>query len=53
MLVIFFIYAIISFVFLRESVHNEEMGMFCENLGQCFVTVLRVGLIDSLGSVSI
>ena len=54
-LAILFIYAIVSFVFLRDSVHNinnEGSSMFCENLGQCFVTVLRVGLIESLGSVS-
>ena len=52
MLAILFIYAIISFVFLHESIHNEELGLFCENLGQCFVSVLRVGLIDNLGLVS-
>ena len=51
-LVILLIYSIISFVFLRESVHNKGSSMFCESLGQCFVTVLRVGLIDRLGLVS-
>ena len=49
---ILFIYAVISFIFLDDSVHNRDMSMFCENLGQCFVTVLRLGLIEGLGSVS-
>lgn len=52
-LVILFIYSVISFTFLHESFINDgESALFCTNLGQCFVSVIRVGLIDSLGLVS-
>ena len=48
--VIIFIYSVISFAFLHNFFNNEE-GQFCANLGQCFVSVLRGGLLDTLGSV--
>ena len=50
--VVLFIYAVISFAFLDESVNEQgENALFCETLGQCFVSVIRWGLIDNLGLV--
>ena len=50
MFVIIFIYSVISFAFLHNFFNNQE-GQFCANLGQCFVSVLRGGLLDTLSSV--
>lgn len=50
-LIVLFIYSVISFAFLHESVNNQDMSLYCNTLGECFVTVIRVGLINSLGSV--
>jgi hypothetical protein len=54
--VVLYIYAVISFAFLHESADNEadsgrDNDLFCDTLGQCFVTVIRYGLIDNLGLV--
>ena len=51
-LAILFIYAVVSFVFLHESVNDRAESSFCESLGECFITVIRIGLIESFGSVS-
>ena len=52
--VILFIYSVISFAFLHESflAENDEDDLYCNNLFQCFITVIRYGLIDNLGLVS-
>ena len=55
--VVLYIYAVISFAFLHESADNEadsdrENDLFCDTLGQCFITVIRYGLIDNLGLVN-
>ena len=50
--VIFYIYAVISFAFFREF-FNSRNGIFCETLFQCYMTVLRVGLLSSYGNVRI
>jgi inositol 1,4,5-triphosphate receptor type 1 len=48
MIVIIYVYAIVSFAFLRRSFDRDE-GLFCENLGQCFVTALKFGLLSGGG----
>ena len=48
MLAIVYIYAVISFALLRtEFTEGSGQGVFCDTLDQCFVSVLRFGLIDS------
>lgn len=48
--VVLYIYAVISFAFLHES-FNPKANLYCESLGECFITVVRYGLIDNLGLV--
>ena len=53
-----YIYAVISFAFLHESANNDgaedkDASLFCDTLGECFITVVRYGLIDNLGLVCI
>ena len=48
---IIFMYAVISFAFLHGYFDAED-GLFCETLAQCFATVMREGLLDTLGTVS-
>ncbi len=50
-LVITYIYAVISFA-LASNYFNPEMDQFCQTLFQCFVTITRLGLLDTLGPVS-
>lgn len=51
--VVLYTYAVITFAFLHESANTEEEdNLYCETLGQCFITVVRWGLIDNLGLVS-
>ncbi len=56
-LTILFIYAVVSFAFLyRSFIHddNDDLdndNLFCESLVQCFVTIIRWGLIEDLGVV--
>ena len=47
LLAILFIYATISFAVYNVEFEDPENVRFCQNLEQCFVTVLRFGLIDS------
>ena len=47
---VLFIYAVISFVFLHEFFVTDN-GQFCRTLGECVVTVVRDGLLDTLGLV--
>ena len=47
---IVYIYAVISFVFLHEFFDVND-GLFCRTLGECVVTVIREGLLDTLGAV--
>ena len=47
-----YIYAVISFAFLRTEFeargeNDENPGVFCDTLDQCFISVLRFGLLDS------
>ena len=50
-MVVFYIYALISFALLRSS-FDPESQMFCETLWQCTVTVIRYGLIGDIFEVS-
>ena len=50
--VVLYIYAVISFAFLHESVNDlGDNKLYCDTLGQCFITVIRWGLIGNLGLV--
>ena len=51
-IIFLFIYAVVSFVFLHESVNNPQESLYCDRLIECFITITRVGLVDSFGSVS-
>ena len=46
LVIIVYIYAVISFAFLRREFFEAE-GIHCTRLDECFITVLRFGLIDS------
>ncbi len=48
--VVFYLYALISFAFLRSSFEKDE-EMFCATLWQCTVTVIRYGLIGDIFEV--
>lgn len=52
-LIVLYIYAVLSFAILHESffVANSRFPLHCETLGQCFVSVIRYGLLNTLGSV--
>ena len=53
---VLYIYAVISFAFMHESFlqADAEFPLFCNTLTECFVSIIRYGLIDdSLGLVSI
>ena len=52
--VILYIYAVVSFAFLHESFlqpDNNDATLFCQDLGECFVSTIRYGLLDNLGLV--
>ena len=49
-LVVFYIYALISFAVLRSS-FNPESEMYCATLWQCTITVIRYGLIGDIFEV--
>uniref|UniRef100_A0A1X7UZ02 Ion transport domain-containing protein n=1 Tax=Amphimedon queenslandica TaxID=400682 RepID=A0A1X7UZ02_AMPQE len=44
-----YIYAVISFAFLNNY-FSEERDQFCGSLWQCFITVLHLGLLSTLGA---
>ncbi|XP_019850747.1 PREDICTED: inositol 1,4,5-trisphosphate receptor type 3-like isoform X1 [Amphimedon queenslandica] len=48
-IVFIYIYAVASFA-LISNYFSEEKDEFCNNVFQCFVTILRVGLLNTLGS---
>ena len=51
-IIILFIYAVISYVFYHEYFYKtDDAQLFCGSLGQCFVSVLRYGLLDGIGLV--
>jgi inositol 1,4,5-triphosphate receptor type 1 len=48
--VVLFIYAVIVFAFLHESAKDKgEKPFYCDNLGTCFISVIRWGLLENLG----
>lgn len=51
-LVVFYIYALISFALLRSSFDPDE-GLYCATLWQCTVTVIRYGLTAEIFDVGI
>ena len=57
-LVVLYIYSVGTFAFLRQEFNEPnpeqptENVRFCKSLGQCFISVLEYGLLDTLGSVS-
>ena len=50
--VLFYLYALISFAFLRAS-FDPESDMYCGSLWQCTVTVIRYGLIGDIFEVRV
>ena len=50
--VILFGYSVISFI-IYSSVFDEQSGLYCITLFECFVSVSRIGLLDTLGQVSL
>ena len=50
-IVCIFIYSVVSFALFRDF-FEPESALFCETLWQCFLTVLRVGLLSSFHDVS-
>ena len=54
-LIVLYMYAVLSFAILHESffIANARFPLHCENLGQCFVSVIRYGLLNTLGAVRI
>ena len=51
-LVVFYLYALISFALLRSSFDANE-SMYCATLWQCTVTVIRYGLVGDIFDVSV
>ena len=51
-LAILFIYAVFSFAFMRNLFDPADSNFFCQTLWQCYVTVIREGLLNSFGGVS-
>ena len=51
-LIVFYIYALISFALLRSS-FDPESELYCATLWQCTITVIRYGLVGDLFDVSI
>ncbi|XP_070537450.1 LOW QUALITY PROTEIN: inositol 1,4,5-trisphosphate-gated calcium channel ITPR3-like [Ptychodera flava] len=45
--IIIYIYTVIGFAFLRSHFDNDN-GLYCDTMFQCFVTCIRFGLIDGL-----
>ena len=58
-LIVLFIYAVISFALLNNQYqytltsNDSDANLYCADLGQCMWSVLRYGLTDNLGLVSI
>ena len=52
-LVVLYIYSVVSFAFLHESllIENDEANLFCDTLFQCLITMIRYGLMDNPGLV--
>ena len=49
-LVVIYIYAVISFA-LIPNYFSDTNDEFCRTIFQCFVTITRLGLLDTIGSV--
>ena len=51
-LAILFIYAVFSFALMRNFFDTADNNLFCDSLWQCYVTVIREGLLNTFGGVS-
>ena len=53
-LAVFLIYAVLSFAFFHNFFNPYDMdyNLFCNTLIQCYVTVIREGLLNTIGTVS-
>lgn len=47
LLAILFIFSVVTFAVYFDEFTDAENGLFCQTMEECFVTVLRFGLIDS------
>ena len=45
-LVFLYIYALIGFAFFRD-LHDEALGMYCDEMYECFVNLVHKGMILS------
>ena len=53
-MVILFIYAVLSFAFLWDRYYmTDDAVLYCDTLFQCYVSIIRYGLLDSVGLVSL
>ena len=47
------VFAVVAFIFLHDYFEaSGDPALFCDNLWQCFMSVTREGLLDTLGPVS-
>ena len=52
-MVVLFIYSVLSFAFLWDRYYmTDDAVLYCDTLFQCYVSIIRYGLIDNLGLVS-
>ena len=51
-LAVILIFAVIAFAFLHDYMDDNE-NLFCSTLFECFITVSREGLLNTIGIVSI
>jgi inositol 1,4,5-triphosphate receptor type 1 len=49
MMSIMFAYAVLSYTFL-STFFNAQSNLFCSTLWQCFITVMREGILDTFGN---
>ena len=48
------VFGVVAFVFLQDHFNEtDDNPLFCNTLWECFVSVSREGLLDTLGPVSV
>ncbi len=48
------VFGVVAFIFLHDHFNEtDDNPLFCNTLWQCFVSVSREGLLDTLGPVSV
>ena len=50
---IFLVFSVVAFLFIQDHFNEtDDNPLFCNSLWQCFISVSREGLLDTLGQVS-